>query len=517
MVSPRLLGLPHDNWRSGQLDAYNNSNKMIENGGGTIVIEAPTGTGKSGIPTALGANHNVIVLVHNLGLLKQYQDTYGFDIIMGKQEYDCVHKQKLAHWKDVYGLVPKASDCHFKNMYECPFSSACPYVIAREKAMSSKRAACTYKYAALSEWVQKREGIIAMDEAHDCYEELIEFAKFTIDDNTVKDFKFPKMPLVNFGEGGKGDILDGQNRLILKDWVMDCMKKISIIDLFSGMTQEGSKNQRMFERLTSAMKMIDSDQTLFYKCFIPKYDDDDDAWIRPCLNMELRSLDVKDLIQTITSEKSLTLMMSATIGNPRPLMGELGISDYSFHTYSHPVPINKRPIYDLGFAKMTKANLDAKPALYRLQADAIGKFISSLDPSWRGIVLTTSNYKIGLMRNFLKQSLNGRVMMPKQGSKLNEQISMFTSNKDPGKIFVGTIQGWGSGLSLDYDTARISVIAGVPFSNPGDRFSQLRMMTATGKQYATIDLACKTTGTFYLFFEFEEGEKGCGVGMLTVE
>ena len=40
---------------------------------------------------------------------------------------------------------------------------------------------------------------------------------------------------------------------------------------------------------------------------------------------------------------------------------------------------------------------------------------------------------------------------------------------------------------------------------------------ATGKHYATIDLACKTTGTFYLFFEFEEGEKGCGVGMLTVE
>ena len=39
---------------------------------------------------------------------------------------------------------------------------------------------------------------------------------------------------------------------------------------------------------------------------------------------------------------------------------------------------------------------------------------------------------------------------------------------------------------------------------------------ATGKHYPTIDFACRTTGSFYLFFEIEEGEKGCGVGMFAV-
>jgi len=39
---------------------------------------------------------------------------------------------------------------------------------------------------------------------------------------------------------------------------------------------------------------------------------------------------------------------------------------------------------------------------------------------------------------------------------------------------------------------------------------------ATGKHYPTIDFASRTTGSFYIFFEMEDGEKGCGVGMFSV-
>ena len=40
---------------------------------------------------------------------------------------------------------------------------------------------------------------------------------------------------------------------------------------------------------------------------------------------------------------------------------------------------------------------------------------------------------------------------------------------------------------------------------------------AASKHYPSFDINCKTTGTFYIFFEFEGGEKGCGVGMFAVE
>lgn len=36
------------------------------------------------------------------------------------------------------------------------------------------------------------------------------------------------------------------------------------------------------------------------------------------------------------------------------------------------------------------------------------------------------------------------------------------------------------------------------------------------KHYPTVEFECGRTGTYYLFFSFEEGEKGCGVGMFAV-
>jgi Rad3-related DNA helicase len=484
IVSPRSLGLPHEKWRPSQYDAYTKSLKVYESGGGKIVVEAPTGTGKSGLPTALGATDNVVVLVHNHGLLDQYERVYGFDIIKGRQEYPCVLSSKVDQWQLMYGMKPTMADCHFASTDMCPDSCRCPYIQARNKAFSSNRMACTYKYAALSEAVRDREGILVMDEAHDCYEEMLALSQLTMDDDTRSENKFPKFPLIDFGNGGNGDLLEGENRKIVLDWFVKCLSKVSITDLFSVMTPDGARNQKMFEKIMNGIKMLDSNQVLFYKCTKPKdnldwrYGKSDSKIV-----MQIRSLDVKDLVTAITKTKTLTVFMSATIGDPKPLMSELGINEFQFYNYPHPIPKEKRPIYDLGIEPMTKKNLDDRPSLYKLQANRIADFINSQDKSWRGIVLTSSNFKIEQLRRFLKDKLNGRVFEPGRFETLSEQVENFKQDRTPGKIAVGTMQGWGSGISLDGDIARISVVAGVPFANPGDRFDQIRMNSTTGKNY----------------------------------
>jgi len=106
IVSPRDVGVPHNSWRPEQYDAYNLSKQILKNhSNGTFVVEAPTGIGKSAIPTALGHDHRVTALVHNHGLLEQYRDVYGFDIIKGKPEYNCVLPSKVNHWLEVYGIA----------------------------------------------------------------------------------------------------------------------------------------------------------------------------------------------------------------------------------------------------------------------------------------------------------------------------------------------------------------------------------------------------------------------------
>jgi len=71
----------------------------------------------------------------------------------------------------------------------------------------------------------------------------------------------------------------------------------------------------------------------------------------------------------------------------------------------------------------------------------------------------------------------------------------------------------------------------LPVNNPGNKSKMIMsiymnknkgMMLATSfnpaskKHYPSIDFNCRTTGTFYLFFEMEGGDKGCGVGMFSV-
>jgi Rad3-related DNA helicase len=482
--SPRSLGLNHTEWRPSQYDAYKKALSVYEGGGGKIVIELPTGSGKSGCATALGATDSVTVLVHNHGLLDQYEKLYNFDIIKGRQEYPCILDSKVDNWKALYGMTPTMADCHFASGDMCPVSSRCPYIVARNKAFSSDRMACTYKYAALSEAIRSREGILVMDEAHDCYEEMLALSQLTMDESTRSDNRFAKFPLINFGAGGNGDILEGENRKIVLDWFVNSMSKISVVDLFSAMTPDGARNQKMFDKLMSGINMLDSNQVLFYKCSKPnEYNDWRYGRSESQLVMQIRSLDVRGLVSDITKNKQLTVFMSATIGDPKPLMNELGITDFQYHNYPHPIPKEKRPVYDLGVEPMTKKNLDDRPALYKLQANRIADFILSQDKNWRGIVLTSSNFKIEQLRRFLKDKLNGRVFEPGKFESLSEQVDNFKRDRTPGKIAVGTMQGWGSGISLDGDIARISVVAGVPYANPGDRFDQIRMSSTTGKNY----------------------------------
>lgn len=483
--NPRLLGLPHAEWRPGQQHAYQTAVEKLTSGGGYLVLDAPVGTGKSAIPTALGAHHYVTVLVHNHGLLHQYRDVYGFEIIKGKAEYRCIHSDKTEYWRKHFDLVPTAADCHYLDPTDCEYYIDCPYQVARSMALRSKRCAVTYKYATLSEAIHERDGVLVMDEAHMVYDELLEFAQFQMDETTRRTYKFAAFPLRGYGENGEGDLLTDQAHTVLVNWIMDCITKVAEVDLFNQMTPLGAKQRKIYEQLKKALEMLSCDQPLFYFCNLPAELND---WRFEGVKerhpiLQLRSLDVKDIVREIIGKKKLTVMMSATIGNPAALMSEMGIAEYEAYSYDHPVPVANRPIYDLGIAKMTKANLDSNPALYRLQADRIAEFIQSLDPHWRGIVVTSSNYKVNLLRNALRKHLNGRVLLPGEMTSL-QQLEAFIAHPRAGEVLVGAIQRLGTGISLDGDLARFSIVAGVPFSNPGNRFDQLRMSTETGKKYS---------------------------------
>lgn len=487
IVKPKDVGVPHQYWRPIQYRAYQTVLGVHNEGGGVTFQELCTGVGKSTVATALGFHDRVTVLVQNHGLLDQYERAYGFNIVKGRQEYPCVLKTKVDTWKQSYNSIPTAADCHFKDMNNCPEADSCPYLVARNIALQSDRMACTYKYASLSDAVKARKGFLVMDEAHVSVEEILSLSSFDIDEITREHYGLPKFPLVDYGVNGDGDILSSEAKSQLLLWTASSLAIVGNIDLFDMMTPTGSKTARMLDSLNSLFNLIVSGEDLFYKCTSKSSMDNDwRAYHRPnLLTMNIRTLTASNMTHQLMANKQTVLLMSATIGNPLALASELGIDHYTYNTYPHPIPPQYRPIYRLDVPKMTKSNIDSNPALYKVQAVKIANFIKSLDRSWRGIVLTTSNYKIGLLRRFLGDILHGRIFDPKlENNGVSQRVTAFIQDRTPGMVAVDTIQGWGTGIDLRGDIARFAVVAGVPYSNPSDRFEHLRMSTQSGRRYS---------------------------------
>jgi hypothetical protein len=480
IVDPRKLGLPHPTWRVNQFQAFKSTMALHESGGGFVFAELGTGSGKTGLATALSHYAPVTALVQNLGLLDQYHKLYGFDIVKGKPEYQCVLRPKCEAWYASTGKYPTCADCHFTNARNCPQYGKCPYYIARDIAMQSNKCALTYRYASLSEMAAKREGILVLDEAHLSGEEMLALTEFKLDTETRVRFDFPDFPLPLYGTNGDGDLLTEKDKMKIVNWFTECIQNVADVDLFDAMTPTAARNKRIVEQLRYGLDILLECKDIFYTCRIPP----STGWgyAPNALEMRIKPIDAKHVASKIWASKQTVLLMSATIGDPKPLAKELGIDKYHFFTYPHPVPSDYRPVYDLHNQPMTYDNLKKCPSLYRVQALLISNFIAQLNPEWRGIVLTNSNDKIKKLKGYLKERFPDRVFEQKK-SKVADRLQNFIMDKTPGKILVETVEGFGHGIDLSYDIARFSVMAGVPFSNPTGHYEQARQARDGGKAY----------------------------------
>lgn len=481
-ISPRDVGVPHDTWQPNQLEAFDEVHNLHLAGGGKIFLEAPTGSGKTAVACALGSVAPTLYVAHSLALLDQAEARYGFSVVKGRQEYTCAHKEKVGRWALRYDQLPTAYDCHYANMRDCNYFSICEYHLARAQARRAQRAACTYQYLALSSAMQDRGGIVVLDECHASVEVLLHFAEFHINEVVRAKWGLPSFP---YSEpyAGKGDILNIEARGKVEDWLHKAMLALTGYDPES---EEGAKTKRLRDRLGQVLDQVQS-ENWFLECGrniavrAQRRRGRKTEYHIPGLS--LRALSARSVASRLWKNKKTVLLMSATIGaDPAPIAGELGIDSYEFVTYPHPVPVEYRPVYDLGVPRMTKRNLDKNSALFVIQAVAIARFIESLDPTWRGIVLAPSNYKVEMLRKHLGRILGSRMFTPPNGGPA-QRIEAFLNDERPSLVLADTLQGLGHGIDLRGDLGRFVCVCGTDFPNPSDRFVQARRRVSGADKY----------------------------------
>lgn len=428
--------------------------------------ELPTGSGKSSCAAALGHKQKVLVVVHTLALLTQYEQNYGFSVVRGRQEYPCILLEKVNVWRHKYRRLPTAADCHFSKMDMCSVSDKCPYLLAKHKALREDRAACTYRYVGVSDMMKLRSGHLVLDEAHDAVEELIRFNKFEISHNVIEQYDLPAFPYYEFGEDNEGDVLSPLHKYRILDWLDKCLK---IFAQYYEQDPKSCRAQNLYHRYN---RMMESLYTIEW--FLRIYDD----------KAVMMALDATEIAEQIFRHKNTKLLMSATIGDPAPLAKALGIDEYQFFTFPHPIPVPFRQIHDIGVPRMTKRNLDNNPHYYWKQVDAIIQWVRRFPFSWRGAILTTSYYKIERLSKLIERFMpERRYYVQGAGQKVGDVVHQFTTNPRPGDVMIGTIQGMGTGLDLYGSLARWIVIAGVPHPNPLDRYEKARREQFGGIAY----------------------------------
>ena len=461
ILSPRQYGVPHDSWRTSQLDAFNKIAQLHGAGGGAVFAELPTGSGKSGVATALGFFDNVTILTSTLSLLDQYAAQYNVAIIKGRQEYRCVLQHKVDDWKRKYKITPTAHDCHFVPMQRCPSAAQCPYLQAKYKALHSQRMACSYKYASLSHSIRERSGILVFDECDTSVREMVSHAEMLITHDLRGEWGLDLPPA--FPDG----ILAADQRTTITQWLDKSLRSIPNPSP-SDESQHAARTARIIRKLDRTAEAIQEGAW-----FVGNIIKDGSA------ALVLRPLQVFSIVEKMMHNKTTLLCMSATIGNPEPLAQQLGLSLYQQHTYPHPVPMQYRPVYCLPAPRMTKTNLTASPNGYNAQGVLLARFLKYFPKDFRGIVLTSSHDKAQRLRTQLQRSFNGRIIEP-QGAML-ERLDGFMKSTAPGAILVDTIQGFGHGIDLYGDLGRFVAVAGVPFDNPTEPYIKAQHELDGGK------------------------------------
>lgn len=465
--SPRKLGVPHDEWRPNQYKMYQQVIEIDNAGGGYVFGELGTGSGKSAVATALGSQGRVLVNVHTLSLLGQYERQYGFSVVRGRQEYPCNWEFRRKKWFKKNGSYPLCSDCTFDPMSKCPVAETCEYLVAKHRAVNDIRAACTYRYVGVSDAMRKRPGNIVFDEAHDAAEELVRFNTLEITYQNMRRLSLPQFPINWFGPENKGGVLLHKDKGKVLDWIFGAMGRLGKASEQD--TPFGSRCRRAYRRF-DRMGETFMDGEWFLRI--------GDRGI------ELLALDAARIAQSIFRNKRTKLLMSATLGRPDPLAKALGIKDYQFFTYPHPVPPEFRMVKDLQMPRMTKRNLTHNADYPYIQAQTIWRWAKNFPPEWRGVILTTSYKKIKALANNIKPMVKGRRLIVQTfDEKVGDVVERFITDVKPGDIMVGTIQGMGSGLDLYGDLARWIVVAGTPFKNPTDEYEKARRRIFGGMKY----------------------------------
>lgn len=449
-------------WMCGSFDQRPQQKEMLDfinhNAGVPyLMIDAPTGVGKSPVCVSVAQSHGGIILTPQKLLQDQYsRDWDHIPVVKGANNYPCNEMRTRTG-----GMV---STCGFgKRLCSAKKHGGCPYSIACSKMFQAGVGITNYAWLfstlSVADIDLSRFKWLIMDEGHNLERSLIDAAQVEITSSDCEALNVPFYLPDTFWDSEQ----------LAVDMYKAIRARVSQLDAQitsrpeSVTAAEISEHSRL-EHLASKMMFMMDD------AFDPDTDEEDlSIWVMSASD-ETRSLKAKVVWRPLYVDgifdrviKPLNkriLVTSATLTDPHIMAGWLGWGD-AYASLSLPSPFDprRRPIRYRGQIALNKGNINSA---FPQVIDQIDRILDRA-ANYKGIIHCHS-FKLGSMIEDISRH-RSRMIIQKPGDSQSDVLAEHASSPRPTVLVSPSMT---EGVDLADDLARFAIFPKVPYPYLGD-------------------------------------------------
>lgn len=436
MQTPSQLGLPYPDWRPGQRLALRT---VLSARTPHVVINAPTGSGKSVIAAALSQlqpEKRHVTLTATKALQDQYQEFPFLVDLKGASNYPC--RAATAEFADWFPITHRKSircddgPCHLG--YPCALKDVgCDYFDARRSFVAAS--AGTTNYAA---WLANRRvgsglGVadrLVCDEAHALPEQLMSACRIDIP-HALVDGRVPK--------GYRG----------WARWAEERLHHLATEDHSTAKREQLDRGLRMMATMDASWAWDQDDRGYHFEPTIPRL-------LMPTLQ------------QVEAGERSRVVYLSATIMPSMFDLLDVDQANITFHTMRSTFPVENRPIY---FAPGARA--DFRSMKHEWQQE---RFIDAIDvlcearEDRRGLIHSVSFARAEHI--YHNSSQHGRMILHHKGESAAHAVMRYLNGPDNAVLVSPSIM---TGFDFKYGKAEFQILPKLPFPNTQSNIMRARI------------------------------------------
>lgn len=444
MLEPKDLRLPHSAWREGQWELLS---RLAGVESKFVLLQAPTGTGKSLVAVALAkvlGYERVLILVGTKNLQDQYRREFSFiKDARGRNNFPCLIESGTAETapcavgeKCIHKGDRRKGDSLLADEWESQSSFLCPYYEQLYAANGAQFAVLNYSmFLSMANLVEgslyfSGYDLVIADECHLLEDAVRQFASVDITDGMLKRFHLEPTEFTETPEA----------------W-LDWAYRVQQPHTWNSIPQGSRRDKLAKRRLGRDLKFLTAEA-------------DPEKWVceeKPW-GRSMKPVWVSPMLGELVYRHSKRwLLMSATILDAALLADQLAIDSEEATYVEAPSTFDpkRRPLIYWPAGKVSYSNPNVVNALASQLAVVLDKY-----PDRHGLV-HTSSYK--LAHGIMERVQSPRLVTHDTRNRA-EVIEAF--QRTPGAVLVSPSVT--TGLDLPYEACRFQVIAKLPFPDKSD-------------------------------------------------